>query len=89
MCGRGKEDHRGRRRSLGFGTHVLDLMNDLAGDPKSCSAELRIKGKLVQKQDIQEKETKDWVLLAGDEVHARWKMKTVGILLLTVFVGMG
>ena len=75
LCGRGKEDHRGGGEDLWvLGTHVLDLVNAIAGDPKSCSAELRIKGKLVQKKDIQPG-NEGLGPLAGDEVHARWKMK--------------
>ena len=75
LRGRGKEDHRGGGEDLWvLGTHVLDLVNAIAGDPLSCSAELRIKGRLVEKSDIKPG-NEELGPLAGDEVHARWKMK--------------
>jgi predicted dehydrogenase len=75
LRGRGKEDHRGGGEDLWvLGTHVLDLMNAIAGDPQSCSAELRIGGRLVKKSDIKPG-NEGLGPLAGDEVHARWKMK--------------
>lgn len=75
LRGRGKEDHRGGGEDLWvLGTHVLDLVNAIAGDPLSCSAELRIKGRLVEKSDIKPG-NEGLGPLAGDEVHARWKMK--------------
>ena len=74
LHGRGKEDHRGGGEDLWvLGTHVFDLVNAIAGDPVSCSAELRINGKLVQKKDIQPG-NEGLGPLAGDEVHARWRM---------------
>ena len=75
LRGRGKEDHRGGGEDLWvLGTHVLDLVNAIAGDPLSCSAELRIGGRLVEKSDIKPG-NEGLGPLAGDEVHARWKMK--------------
>jgi len=75
LRGRGKEDHRGGGEDLWvLGTHVLDLINAIACDPQSCSAELRIKGRLVEKSDIKPG-NEGLGPLAGDEVHARWKMK--------------
>ena len=75
LRGRGKEDHRGGGEDLWvLGTHVFDLMNDLAGDPVSCSAEIRTEGKLVEASHIR-KGNEGLGLLAGDEVHARWKME--------------
>ena len=75
LRGRGKEDHRGGGEDLWvLGTHVLDLVNAIAGDPLSCSAELRIQGRLVEKSDIKPG-NEGLGPLAGDEVHARWKMK--------------
>ena len=74
LHGRGKEDHRGGGEDLWvLGTHVFDLVNAIAGDPVSCSAELRINGKLVQKKDIHPG-NEGLGPLAGDEVHARWRM---------------
>ena len=41
LRGRGKEDHRGGGEDLWvLGTHVFDLLNAIAGDPVSCSAEI-------------------------------------------------
>ena len=75
LRGRGKEDHRGGGEDLWvLGTHVLDLVHAIAGDPESCSAELRTGGRLVEKSDIKPG-NEGLGPLAGDEVHARWKMK--------------
>ena len=57
-----------------LGTHIFDLVHAIAGDPESCSAELRIGGRLVEKSDIKPG-NEGLGPLAGDEVHARWKMK--------------
>ena len=74
LRGRGKEDHRGGGEDLWvLGTHVFDLVHGIAGDPESCSAELRIAGRLVEKSDIKPG-NEGLGPLAGDEVHARWKM---------------
>ena len=59
---------------MGLGTHVFDLFNALAGDPVSCSAEIRTEGKLVEANDIKTG-NEGLGLIAGDELHARWKMK--------------
>ena len=75
LRGRGKEDHRGGGEDLWvLGTHVFDLMNALAGDPVSCSAEIRTEGILVEASHIKTG-NEGLGLIAGDEVHARWKMK--------------
>ena len=75
LRGRGKEDHRGGGEDLWvLGTHVLDLVHGIAGDPESCSAEMRIGGRLVEKSDIKPG-NEGLGPLAGDEVHARWKME--------------
>ena len=75
LRGRGKEDHRGGGEDLWvLGTHVLDLVHAIAGDPESCSAEMRIGGRLVEKSDIKPG-NEGLGPLAGDEVHARWKME--------------
>jgi len=75
LRGRGKEDHRGGGEDLWvLGTHVFDLIHAIAGDPVSCSAEIRIGGRLVEKSDIKPG-NEGLGPLAGDEVHARWKMK--------------
>ena len=75
LRGRGKEDHRGGGEDLWvLGTHVFDLVNAISGDPESCSAELRIQGRLVEGKDVQPG-NEGLGPLAGDEVHARWRMK--------------
>ena len=75
LRGRGKEDHRGGGEDLWvLGTHVFDLMNALAGDPVSCSAEIRTEGILVEASHIKTG-NEGLGLIAGDEIHARWKMK--------------
>ena len=75
LRGRGKEDHRGGGEDLWvLGTHIFDLVHAIAGAPESCSAELRIGGRLVEKSDIKPG-NEGLGPLAGDEVHARWKMK--------------
>ena len=75
LRGRGKEDHRGGGEDLWvLGTHIFDLVQAIAGDPESCSAELRIGGRLVEKSDIKPG-NEGLGPLAGDEVHARWKME--------------
>lgn len=75
LRGRGKEDHRGGGEDLWvLGTHVFDLVDAIAGNPSSCSAELRIHGRLVKGKDVKPG-NEGLGPLAGDEVHARWKME--------------
>ena len=75
LRGRGKEDHRGGGEDLWvLGTHVFDLFHALAGKPLSCSAEIRKEGRLAGKQDVVEG-NEGLGPLAGDEVHARWRME--------------
>ena len=70
-----KEDHRGGGEDLWvLGTHVFDLLDALAGKPLSCSAEIRKEGKLVEKRDVAEG-NEGLGPLAGDEVHAIWRME--------------
>ncbi|MFP6900875.1 MAG: Gfo/Idh/MocA family oxidoreductase [Opitutales bacterium] len=74
LRGRGKEDRRGGGEDLWvLGTHVFDLFNNLAGKPLSCSAEMRQGGKPVTKEDVYEG-NEGLGPLAGDEIHARWRM---------------
>ncbi len=50
---RGKEDRRGGAEDLWvLGTHVLDLMRALAGDPRSCYARVTKEGRPVTKADV-------------------------------------
>jgi predicted dehydrogenase len=75
LRGRGKEDHRGGAEDLWvLGTHVFDLVHSLAGNPLTCSAEIRKEGKLIGKKDVIEG-NEGLGPLAGDEVRARWRME--------------
>ena len=50
--GRGKEDHRGGGEDLSvLGCHVLDMMADLAGEPKWCEAAVAVGGRAITKAD--------------------------------------
>ncbi len=74
LRGRGKEDRRGGGEDLWvLGTHVFDLFNNLAGKPLTCSAEMRQGGKPVTKNDVYDG-NEGLGPLAGDELHARWRM---------------
>ncbi len=73
--GRGKGDHRGGAEDLWvLGSHVLNLINYLGGNPISCSAILRQNGKRVTKADVKQG-NEALGLLAGNEVHARYEMQ--------------
>jgi len=73
--GRGKEDRRGGGEDLWvLGTHILDLYHYLAGKPLTCSAEMRQEGRPVTKRDVNEG-NEGLGPLAGDEIHARWRME--------------
>ena len=75
LRGRGKEDRRGGGEDLWvLGTHVFDLFHNFAGKPLSCSAEMRQGGRLVTKKDIYDG-NEGLGPLAGDELHARWRME--------------
>ena len=74
LRGRGKEDRRGGGEDLWvLGTHVFDLFNNLAGIPLTCSAEMRQGGQPVTKKQVY-KGNEGLGPLAGDEIHARWRM---------------
>ncbi|MBG30247.1 MAG: 3-chlorobenzoate-3,4-dioxygenase [Opitutae bacterium] len=74
LRGRGKEDRRGGGEDLWvLGTHVFDLFNYLAGKPITCSAEIREGGQPVAKEQVYEG-NEGLGPLAGDEIHARWRM---------------
>ena len=72
---RGKEDTRGGLLDLWvLGSHLVNLVNYFAGDPKSCSATVLIDGRPATKADaIQGAEGIG--LIAGNEVHARFVME--------------
>ncbi|MFP6899442.1 MAG: Gfo/Idh/MocA family oxidoreductase, partial [Opitutales bacterium] len=74
LRGRGKEDRRGGGEDLWvLGTHVFDLFHNLAGKPLTCSAEMRQGGQPVTKKQVYDG-NEGLGPLAGDEIHARWRM---------------
>lgn len=68
----GKQDARaGGEDLMVLGSHLMDLMRAIAGDPISCSARVLQQGRPISKDDA--RLVKDNVgLLAGDEVFARF-----------------
>ncbi len=55
LRGRGKEDARGGGQDLMvLGTHLMDLMRFLAGDPQTCFAQVTQDGKPVTKADVRD-----------------------------------
>jgi len=70
--GRGKEDARGGGEDLWvLGSHVMNLMNHFAGDPRWCFAQVEENGKPITKQDV--KEGNEGIgPLAGDMVRAMY-----------------
>ncbi|GEP43605.1 Gfo/Idh/MocA family protein [Brevifollis gellanilyticus] len=76
LRGRGKEDRRGGMEDLWIlGSHVLNLGVFLAGKPQSCSALVKLNGKLVTPADVNRGRA-DYGPIAGNEVHARFDMKS-------------
>jgi predicted dehydrogenase len=72
--GRGKEDKRGGGEDLCvLGCHVLDMMADLAGEPKWCAAAVTTGGRVVTKADAIEG-PEGLGLIAGDAVNAMFGM---------------
>jgi len=71
---RGKEDARGGAEDLWvLGPHVLDLMHLFAGMPQWCFATVLQKGRPICKADVRPG-TEGISLLAGDEVHATYRL---------------
>ena len=72
--GRGKEDRRGGGEDLWvLGTHVLNLIHTLGGEPKTCFATVQQDGRPIRKDDV--KPGAEGIgPLAGDEVHAVYKL---------------
>lgn len=67
---RGKEDHRGGGEDLiVLGTHLMDLMRFLAGDPQWCFARVTDQGKPITAAHVREG-TEPLGPLAGDAVTA-------------------
>ena len=80
--GRGKEDQRGGGEDLFvLGSHILDLMNVLAGPPQWCMARLFQEGHLVGKDDVRPG-NEGIGPLAGDAVHRRLRTGRAGFGLL-------
>ncbi len=71
---RGKGDHRGGGEDLWvLGSHVMNMINFLSGQPISCSAELLQDGRRVDSDDIHDG-AEGLGPLAGNELHARFLM---------------
>jgi len=71
---RGKEDRRGGGEDLWvLGTHVLNLVNHLGGEPKWCFATVHEEGKRVGKEHVAPG-AEGIGPLAGDEVHAMYRL---------------
>jgi predicted dehydrogenase len=74
LRGRGKEDRRGGGEDLiVLGTHVMDLVRYLAGDPRWCFAEVREAGRRVTKAQVREG-AEGIGPLAGDLVEAVYRL---------------
>jgi len=72
---RGKEDHRGGSIDLWvLGTHMLDLMNHLGGGPAACFGTVLQEGRPVTSGDVHEAPQYGIGPLAGDEVHATYRL---------------
>ena len=68
--GRGKEDHRGGGEDLWvLGSHILDMMADLGGEPKWCQATISQSGRMIEKADLAEG-PEGIGLIAGDAMAA-------------------
>ncbi|MHC4574550.1 MAG: Gfo/Idh/MocA family protein [Planctomycetota bacterium] len=73
LRGRGKEDKRGASFDLMcLGTHTMDLMRLIAGDPKWCFAAVRQNGKPVTKNEVREGR-EGYGRVAGDEINAMYR----------------
>jgi predicted dehydrogenase len=73
LRGRGKEDKRGAGFDLMcLGTHTMDLMRLVAGDPSWCFAEVRQKKNLVTRKDVL-KGREGYGPVAGDEINATYR----------------
>lgn len=72
LRGRGKEDNRGGGQDLMvLGTHIMDLMRFLAGDPQWCFARVTQDGKPVVKTDVREG-GEGMGPIAGDHISAQY-----------------
>ena len=72
--GRGKEDRRGGGQDLWvLGTHIMDMILALGGHPEWCHATVLQDGRPVTQEDVFEG-PEGLGPLAGDEIHAMYKM---------------
>lgn len=72
MRGRGKEDGRGGGQDLMvLGTHIMDLMRLIAGDPRWCFAQVTQDGRPVTKQHVREG-GEGMGPIAGDRIVAQY-----------------
>ncbi len=72
LRGRGKEDARGGGEDLMvLGTHIMDLMRFLCGNPQWCFARVLEGGKPVTKAQVRDG-AEGIGPLAGDEIHATY-----------------
>lgn len=70
LRGRGKEDHRGGGEDLWvLGSHILDMMVDLGGEPHWCQATVTKNGQTITKEDFAEG-PEGLGLIAGDSIAA-------------------
>lgn len=77
MRGRGKEDARaGGEDLMVLGTHIMDLMRFIAGDARSCYAQVGVVGKQgvapITKADLREG-GEGMGLIAGNHINAMYK----------------
>jgi len=77
MRTRGKEDHRGGPIELWVEiTRTLAMMKVLAGDPQSCFAAVLKDGRPVTKRDIRNCESYGIGPMAGNEIHAMYRLSS-------------
>ena len=76
LRGRGKEDRRGGGEDLMvLGTHIMDLMRSLGGDPQWCFGRVYENGSGVKGGQVREG-AEGIGPLAGDEIHATYRFKS-------------
>ena len=76
LRGRGKEDRRGGGEDLMvLGTHIMDLMRLVAGDPQWCFAGVLEAGQPVTRAHVRQG-AEGIGPLAGDEIHATYRFQS-------------
>ncbi len=72
LRGRGKEDRRGGGEDLWvLGTHIMDLIRNLAGDASWCASTVTVEGRAIRADDVVQG-NEGIGPLAGDTVHAMY-----------------